>query len=197
MRPPQERAANENRMEPRDPRRNPGRGSRGVRGKVIIIWAEAEQAEGLLSISSARPGAWGGEAQPGLSGGLGGSHFPRWSQGQGGAATGSQGPGEALRGCSLRPQLRNPLFPSPAWLPRWEAWDASLHPRRSLDRCRRPEREAQRSRGKKWETQRDAKEVEVFSFLDGSPLKMYEGWQRGLRGHEDSSSRCWALGVHQ
>lgn len=46
MRPPQERAANENLMELREPRRNTGKGYSCVHGKVIIISAEVKHSGG-------------------------------------------------------------------------------------------------------------------------------------------------------
>lgn len=48
MRPPQERAANENRMAVRDPRRNAGKGYSCVHGKVIIISAEVKHSGGSV-----------------------------------------------------------------------------------------------------------------------------------------------------
>ena len=64
MRPPQERAANENRLEFRDPRRNTGKGYSCVHGKVIIISAEVKHSGGsafhLFRLGACEGGGVGG-----------------------------------------------------------------------------------------------------------------------------------------
>lgn len=91
MRPPQERAANENRMEFREPRRNTGKGYSCVHGKVIIICAEVKHSGGsafhLFCLGACEGGGAGGS-----SGGPGGSCFPEGSQGHRGAVGGRQEP---------------------------------------------------------------------------------------------------------
>lgn len=94
MRPPQERAANENRLEFRDPRRNTGKGYSCVHGKVIIISAEVKHSGGS-AFHLFRLGACEGGGAGGSSGGPGGSRFPR---GVGDA----EGLSEAARAGSLR-----------------------------------------------------------------------------------------------
>lgn len=76
MRPPQERAANENRMEFRDPRRNTRKGYSCVHGKVIIISAEVKHSGGSVFHLLCLGACEGGGCLGGLSGGPGGSHFP-------------------------------------------------------------------------------------------------------------------------
>lgn len=77
MRPPQERAANENRMEFRDPRRNTGKGYSCVHGKVIIISAEVKHSGGSVFHLLCLGACEGGGGLGGLLGGPGGSRFLR------------------------------------------------------------------------------------------------------------------------
>lgn len=117
MRPPQERAANENRMEFRDPRRNTRKGYSCVHGKVIIISAEVKHSGGS-AFHLLRLGACEGGGAGGLSGGPGGSRFPGGARDREGLSeliAEWRGPSEpaasapALRLLAPSPVLRKPF----------------------------------------------------------------------------------------